>query len=480
MLDREYRGFQPGPHPELRADVLDVRSYRVRTQEEDLGDPVVTQTDRQKPEDLLLTIGQVSRGSPVVLQRFLRGHDVGEHGPWALAAAPDGSCDLRPDGIDIDMPVEARQRCTPHRGVALAASDRQDPDPRALSEDALPCLDAAHVWEIEVDEDDPRLRGPGQADGLSPVLRDPSDRDAVPLEDPFQPSRGNLPWLHEQRVEPTGIPVLTVLVLHAGIHSFAGAIPPATQEASARTSPGHFRAEQMNPRIVPSSAATRRGHEGSGGPSPQHPTEDVVLLRRMDETHQCGAAVANEERGLSCVNPPLRPPIMRRGREESPLRHGRTDQVSRAIGEALRRARRGQRLSLRAAAARSGGRFKASSLGAYERSERRISLERFSELATLYNTSPDRLMSQALDVLDPASRKSVVIDLTRLPAVPTPERTLLEEFVQRLRDRRRDLLSEVITLRSGDVQTLALVSGIETESLMARLRPALLRESEAG
>lgn len=146
----------------------------------------------------------------------------------------------------------------------------------------------------------------------------------------------------------------------------------------------------------------------------------------------------------------------------------------------MRRARRGQGLSLRAAAARSGSRFKASTLGSYERAERRISLERFSELASLYNTSPDRLMSQALDLLDPPSRRSVVIDLNRLPAVPSPERTILEDFVQRLRDRRRDLLSEVITLRSGDVQTLALISGIRTESLMSRLRPALRRDSEAG
>jgi hypothetical protein len=89
-------------------------------------------------------------------------------------------------------------------------------------------------------------------------------------------------------------------------------------------------------------------------------------------------------------------------------------------------------------------------------------------------------MSQALHLLDPASRRSVVIDLTRLPAVPPAERTILEEFVHGLRDRRRDLLSEVITLRSGDVQTLALVSGIGTERLMERLRPALRKETDAS
>jgi transcriptional regulator with XRE-family HTH domain len=170
------------------------------------------------------------------------------------------------------------------------------------------------------------------------------------------------------------------------------------------------------------------------------------------------------------------PRATRRGR----LAQRGIDQLARAVGEALRRARREQGLSLRAAAARSGSKFKASSLGAYERADRRISLERFSELAPLYNTSPDRLMSQALDLLDPDSRRSVVIDLNRLPAVPSPERTILEQFVQRLRDRRRDLLSEVITLRSGDVQTLALISGIGTDRLMARLRPALRGDFEAG
>jgi transcriptional regulator with XRE-family HTH domain len=192
------------------------------------------------------------------------------------------------------------------------------------------------------------------------------------------------------------------------------------------------------------------------------------------------AAVLTRNRAELREPSPSSPYYAPRGTRRGRLAERGIDHLSRAVGEALRRARREQGLSLRAAAARSGSRFKASSLGAYERAERRISLERFSELAPLYNTSPDRLMSQALDLLDPASRRSVVIDLTRLTAVPAPERSILEEFVQRLRDRRRDLLSKVITLRSGDVETLALVSGIGSERLMERLRPALRQESEAG
>jgi transcriptional regulator with XRE-family HTH domain len=149
------------------------------------------------------------------------------------------------------------------------------------------------------------------------------------------------------------------------------------------------------------------------------------------------------------------------------------NELAAAVGRALRHARRANGLTLRTAAERSGGSFKASALGAYERGERRISLERFSALASLYNVAPDRLLSEALALVDPAGRRSVVIDLSRLTSVPAPEREYLAEFVHQVRDRRRDLLTDVITLRSGDVHAMALSVGLGSDELLARLRPAV-------
>jgi transcriptional regulator with XRE-family HTH domain len=157
----------------------------------------------------------------------------------------------------------------------------------------------------------------------------------------------------------------------------------------------------------------------------------------------------------------------------------RPDPISEALGEALRRIRRSQGLTLRAAADRSRGRFKPSSLGAYERAERRISLERFCDLAALYGILPDRLMAHALELLDPEGRQSIVLDLGHLSIIRSPERRLIAEFVHEVRDRRHDLLSDVITLRSSDVQTKALLAGLKPRALLARLRPAL-RPAGAG
>jgi transcriptional regulator with XRE-family HTH domain len=151
----------------------------------------------------------------------------------------------------------------------------------------------------------------------------------------------------------------------------------------------------------------------------------------------------------------------------------RRDPLSEAVGEALRRARLSQGLTLRGAADRSGGTFKASSIGAYERAERKISLERFCDLAALYSILPDRLIALALELLDPEGRQSLVLDLTRLSNIPSPERRLIAEFVHRIRDRRNDLLSDLITLRSSDLQTMALLAGLRPRALLARLRPAV-------
>jgi transcriptional regulator with XRE-family HTH domain len=161
-----------------------------------------------------------------------------------------------------------------------------------------------------------------------------------------------------------------------------------------------------------------------------------------------------------------------RGRPDDAFGTGR-DPLSEAVGEALRRARQSRGLTLRGAAERSRGTFKASSLGAYERAERKISLERFCDLATLYSILPDRLIALALELLDPQGRQSVVLDLNRMSNIPSPERRLVAEFVHRIRDRRHDLLSDLITLRSSDLQTMALLAGLRPRALLARLQPAV-------
>jgi transcriptional regulator with XRE-family HTH domain len=146
---------------------------------------------------------------------------------------------------------------------------------------------------------------------------------------------------------------------------------------------------------------------------------------------------------------------------------------SKFAGEVLRNARRDSGLTLHAVARRSRGRFKPSSLGGYERGERGISLERFCDLARLYQRPADGLLGEMLALLKPKSRQEIVIDLNRLSSISEGEAVLVAEFVHNIRTRRGDYLSEVITLRSADLEELSLSSRQRPETLLAKLRPAV-------
>lgn len=127
----------------------------------------------------------------------------------------------------------------------------------------------------------------------------------------------------------------------------------------------------------------------------------------------------------------------------------------------------------------SHGRFKPSSVAGYERSERRISLERFCDLAELYRIPPDRLLAEILNRSDPAGRREIVIDLTRLDEEASEEARLVARHAREVKAVRADR-SEIITLRSGDLQVLAKASGRAPAEFLEKLRPAVRPGRERG
>lgn len=122
--------------------------------------------------------------------------------------------------------------------------------------------------------------------------------------------------------------------------------------------------------------------------------------------------------------------------------------------------------------------FTASSLGSYERGERAISLERFFELARVYGIPADRLLGRVLDRLAPDERTEVVIDLNQLELLPGEEPRLAIDLVRRVARQRGQRLSDVISLRGGDLEAVALDSGVDPETLRRRLDPAVRRPEE--
>jgi len=147
--------------------------------------------------------------------------------------------------------------------------------------------------------------------------------------------------------------------------------------------------------------------------------------------------------------------------------------LPKATGEVLRSARRARGLTLRDVTSSSHGRFKPSVLGAYERGERSVSLVRFCELAQTYGIPPDRLLAEVFARLDPAGRQEIAIDLNRLTLVQGEEGKVVAEFVHRLKSQRGDYLTDVITLRSGDIEAISLAASQTPNNLLRSLQPAV-------
>jgi transcriptional regulator with XRE-family HTH domain len=111
--------------------------------------------------------------------------------------------------------------------------------------------------------------------------------------------------------------------------------------------------------------------------------------------------------------------------------------IEEEIGRRLREIRRQRGMSLKAAAASSQGRFRTSTLGAYERGERAMAVGRLPELADLYGVS-------VLDLL-PDTRPAM-IDLR----TPASTEDALEAFERAVLAMRSAAPGDETRLRAGD------------------------------
>jgi len=143
-------------------------------------------------------------------------------------------------------------------------------------------------------------------------------------------------------------------------------------------------------------------------------------------------------------------------------------ELSIAVGRALRRARNTRGLTLHEVRRLSDGAFKPSAVGAYERGERQITVERFCDLSHVYGMSPDRLLLGALATVWPESRASVVVHLDRLGPVEDGTRRAVADFVADIHKSRGEVGARTIVLRAADLDGLAV--------LCSRTRQDLIRE----
>lgn len=138
------------------------------------------------------------------------------------------------------------------------------------------------------------------------------------------------------------------------------------------------------------------------------------------------------------------------------------------VGEKLRRLRQERGLSLQEVCARSGGSFVVSTLSAYERGKRSLSLERLCELAAIYGQPPTAILDLDLEAdlqknLAPGS--PLRISLRRLGRLDPEERRPLETYLSFLRELRNDPTQDLLTIRKDDLNYLSGLYGVRPQAL---------------
>ena len=154
-----------------------------------------------------------------------------------------------------------------------------------------------------------------------------------------------------------------------------------------------------------------------------------------------------------------------------------SDPSTNAIGERLRNIRRQQGLSLADVQERSNGHWKAVVIGAYERGDRSVSIARLAELARFYGVPlvdllpagrVDRDRAAADRARDERSGTSapVRLNLEPLRTPRTPEVAAVARFARRVQLRRGDHNGRMLTLRGGDLSTIAIAIGRDDHTLL--------------
>ena len=161
------------------------------------------------------------------------------------------------------------------------------------------------------------------------------------------------------------------------------------------------------------------------------------------------------------------------GREAGAMTEETSTSYARAVGEKLRSVRRQQGLALLAVEEASGREFKASVLGAYERGDRVISVPRLQRLARLFGVPVDQLLPSdgpSLSGHGAVPSEPVRVGLSRLAALDSPEREVLQRYVTSIQIQRGDFNGRVITIREEDVRALGRIFESDELSTRTRLR----------
>lgn len=138
------------------------------------------------------------------------------------------------------------------------------------------------------------------------------------------------------------------------------------------------------------------------------------------------------------------------------------------VGERLRLARRSRGLSLFDVEGESGGEFKASVLGAYERGERSVSAARLWRLAQIYEVHVASLLPGAeRTALDD---QGVLVDVDSAESLSDEQGELVDRYLSAIQVMRKDPRGPTLAVRKSDLRVLnALIESDSADEAMKRL-----------
>lgn len=129
------------------------------------------------------------------------------------------------------------------------------------------------------------------------------------------------------------------------------------------------------------------------------------------------------------------------------------------VGKRLRSIRKQRGLSLQDVQRLSEQEFKAAVLGAYERGERSLSLPRLQRLAGFYGVPVGQLLPSEDNEAPEmgAAVGGLTIDLNRVESLSGQDSVVVERFLRGIQMLRQDFNGKVLTIRSNDLRTLAML-----------------------
>jgi len=142
---------------------------------------------------------------------------------------------------------------------------------------------------------------------------------------------------------------------------------------------------------------------------------------------------------------------------------------ARALGARLRAIRTQQGLSLHGVEEKSEGRWKAVVVGSYERGDRAVTVQRLAELADFYGVPVQALLPDAAPTGNSEPPPKLVLDLERLQSVPAEKAGPLALDGRRVSGQRGDYNGKVLSIRTDDLRTLAVIYDVPPAVLAEQL-----------